>query len=63
MNESRATREEKKAENQMALFEAYQGKEGDTFEGGWRNKLIWGDSLLVIGSLHAINASGRSPAA
>ena len=26
-------------------------KEGDTFEAGWRNKLIWGDNLLVMGSL------------
>jgi len=29
----------------------YEGKEGDTFEAGWRNKLIWGDNLLVMGSL------------
>ena len=27
------------------------GKEGETFEDGWRNKLIWGDNLLVMGSL------------
>src|SRR5437773_2522880 len=24
---------------------------GDTFEEGWRNKLIWGNNLLVKGSL------------
>ena len=35
----------------MSLFEVYEGKEGDTFEEGWRNKLIWGDNLLVMGSL------------
>ena len=33
------------------LFDVYEGKEGDTFEAGWRNKLIWGDNLLVMGSL------------
>src|SRR5688572_13091299 len=50
INESRATREAKKAP-QMTLFDVYQGKEGETFEEGWRNKLIWGDNLLVMGSL------------
>ena len=34
-----------------SLFDTYEGKEGDTFEAGWRNKLIWGDNLLVMGSL------------
>src|SRR5207302_853580 len=29
----------------------YEGKEGDTFETGWKNKLIWGENLLVMGSL------------
>ena len=51
VNESRATREAKKGGVQGGLFEVYDGKEGDTFETGWRNKLIWGDSLLVMGSL------------
>jgi adenine-specific DNA-methyltransferase len=50
VNESRASREAKKAP-QMTLFDIYQGKEGETFEDGWRNKLIWGDNLLVMGSL------------
>jgi adenine-specific DNA-methyltransferase len=50
INESRATREAKK-EQTLSLFDVYQGKEGDTFEEGWRNKLIWGDNLLVMGSL------------
>jgi DNA modification methylase len=49
-NESRATREVKKVES-MSLFDVYEGMEGDTFEAGWRNKLIWGDNLLVMGSL------------
>ena len=51
VNESRATREIKKGGVQGTLFDVYEGKEGDTFEAGWRNKLIWGDNLLVMGSL------------
>lgn len=51
VNESRATREAKKTPKQVSLFDVYQGKEGDTFEAGWRNKLVWGDNLLVMGSL------------
>ena len=51
VNESRATRETGKQAHQGMLFDIYEGKEGDTFEEGWRNKLIWGDNLLVVGSL------------
>lgn len=51
VNESRATRNTKKNGVQGTLFDVYEGKEGDTFEAGWRNKLIWGDNLLVLGSL------------
>ena len=51
VNESRATREVKKGGAQGGLFDVYEGKEGDTFEAGWRNKLIWGDNLLAMGSL------------
>ncbi len=51
VNESRATREANKLPRQTTLFDVYEGKEGDTFEEGWRNKLIWGDNLLVMGSL------------
>src|SRR5437660_1931644 len=50
VNESRATREDKKVST-GSLFDVYEGKEGDTFETGWRNKLIWGDNLLVMKSL------------
>ncbi len=50
VNESRATREVNKV-RPMSLFDVYEGKEGDTFEQGWRNKLIWGDNLLVMSSL------------
>src|SRR5262249_52779375 len=46
-----ATREAKKGGVQDTLFDVYEGKEGDSFEAGWRNKLIWGDNLLVMGSL------------
>ena len=51
INESRATREASKLPKQASLFDVYEGKEGETFVDGWRNKLIWGDNLLVMGSL------------
>jgi len=51
INESRASRESKKVGQQMSLFDFWDAKEGETFEEGWRNKLIWGDNLLVMGSL------------
>ena len=51
VGESRAAREAHKAGVQASLFDVYEGKEGDTFEEGWKNKLIWGDNLLVMGSL------------
>jgi len=51
VNESRATREAAKKPENLSLFDVYEGKEGDTFEEGWKNKLIWGDNLLVMGSL------------
>ena len=51
VNESRATREAKRGGVQASLFDIYEGNEGDTFEEGWKNKLIWGDNLLVMGSL------------
>lgn len=50
VNESRATREAEKQAG-LSLFDTYTGKEGDTFDAGWKNKLIWGDNLLVMGSL------------
>jgi hypothetical protein len=49
-NESRATREAEKHEGKT-LFDLYTGKEGETFEAGWKNKLVWGDNLLVLSSL------------
>ena len=51
VNESRATREVQTKTKGLPLFDAYEGNEGDTFEDGWKNKLIWGDNLLVMGSL------------
>ena len=51
INESRATREAQKRPKQFSLFDVYQGNEGESFEKGWKNKLIWGDNLLVMGSL------------
>lgn len=50
VDESRATRYAQTTKG-LGLFDVYEGKEGDTFAAGWRNKLIWGDNLLVMGSL------------
>jgi len=51
VNETRATREAKKAEG-LTLFDVWDGSnEGSSFEDGWRNKLIWGDNSLVLQSL------------
>ena len=57
VNESRATREARKGQT-LSLFDIYEGQEGDSFEAGWRNKLIWGDNFLVMGSLLE-NFSGK----
>ncbi|OGW18057.1 MAG: hypothetical protein A3G93_02630 [Nitrospinae bacterium RIFCSPLOWO2_12_FULL_45_22] len=51
INETRATREAAKKPKQKTLFDIWEAKEGDTFEEGWKNKLIWGDNLLVMCSL------------
>ncbi len=50
VNESRATREAEKSRN-PTLFDVWQGDSAETFEDGWRNKLIWGDNRLVMSSL------------
>lgn len=50
VNESRATREAEK-QRTPTLFDVWKGDEGETFEDGWRNKIIWGDNLLVMSSL------------
>jgi adenine-specific DNA-methyltransferase len=50
VNESRATREAEKSRN-PTLFDVWQGDSAETFEDGWRNKLIWGDNKLVMSSL------------
>lgn len=52
VNESRATREVR-TERGLTLFDMWKGDEGETFEEGWRNKLIWGDNKLVMASLLA----------
>lgn len=51
INESRATRDALKKPAQTSLFDFWGGDEGETFEAGWHNKLIWGDNLLVMSSL------------
>ena len=50
VNESRAARDAT-IKAQPTLFDTYHGSEGTTFDEGWRNKLIWGDNLLVMESL------------
>jgi len=49
INTSRTDRE--KRENIGNLYDFFDPKEGDTFEDGWKNKLIWGDNKLVMSSL------------
>jgi adenine-specific DNA-methyltransferase len=51
VNVSRASREAAGRPEQRTLFDYWDPKEGSTFEEGWRNKLIWGDNLLVMNSL------------
>jgi adenine-specific DNA-methyltransferase len=51
VNVSRASREAASRPEQRTLFDYWDPKEGTTFEEGWRNKLIWGDNLLVMNSL------------
>jgi len=51
INESRASREAAKKPKQPSLFDIWEAKEGDTFKEGWRNKLIWGENKLAMGSL------------
>jgi len=50
IKESRATRRARSTQTGL-LFETWEGKEGDTVDEGWHNKLIWGDNLLVMNSL------------
>ena len=49
VNQPRSGNEELKP--QQNLFDTYKGDEGDTFETGWLNKLIWGDNKFVMSSL------------
>jgi adenine-specific DNA-methyltransferase len=44
LNKSRATHEAKKSGIQATLFDVWEGKEGNTFDAGWKNKLILGDN-------------------
>ena len=51
INESRASREAAAKPAQASLFNIWKGDEGETYEDGWKNKLIWGDNLPVMSSL------------
>jgi DNA modification methylase len=57
VNETRATREAKTP--QLSLFDYWEPQEGDTFQEGWKNKLIWGDNLYVMSSLLAQGFAGK----
>lgn len=41
----------KRGGENLTLFDYWSGEEKDTFEEGWKNKLIWGDNKLVMSSL------------
>src|ERR1035437_344965 len=49
INESRISRDT--TSKQATLYDIWEGNEAETFEEGWKNKLVWGDNLLVAGSL------------
>ena len=56
VNETRATREQRQEElagHVGTLFDYWQADKGQKADpgDGWRNKLIWGDNLYVMGSL------------
>ena len=40
VNESRATRQALTEGKQLSLFDVYEGKEGNTFEDGWRTQCV-----------------------
>ena len=44
VNESRETREARKGGTQAVLFDIWEGKEGEIFEEGWKDNLIWGNN-------------------
>jgi len=51
VKETRATREARKTKV-ATLFDVWEGAdEGESFDDGWRNKLIWGDNKLIMESL------------
>ncbi|OGF58903.1 MAG: hypothetical protein A2Y62_04200 [Candidatus Fischerbacteria bacterium RBG_13_37_8] len=50
INEPRIEKGSEEAK-QGSLFDIWKGDEGDTFEEGWKNKLIWGDNKFVMSSL------------
>jgi DNA modification methylase len=58
VNESRASRDATK-ERGATLFDVWEGDKGESFEDGWRNKLIWGDNRLVMSSLLEQGYAGK----
>ena len=58
INESRATREAEK-QRQPTLFDIWEGKEGDPFEDGWKNKLMGRQAAPAADSARGDGAAGR----
>jgi len=50
VNDPRIGKEVKPGET-LGLYDYWKGEQPDTFEEGWRNKLIWGDNKMVMSSL------------
>src|SRR4030042_3186579 len=50
INEPRIEKGSEEAK-QTSLYDYWKGNEGNTFEDGWKNKLIWGDNKFVMSSL------------
>ena len=50
INTSRADRDKEKNVGR-SLYDFFDEKQPDTFEEGWKNKLIWGDNKLIMSSL------------
>lgn len=51
INETQTSREAKKQGIQKNIFEFWDQNLEESFEKGWKNKLIWGDNIYVISSL------------
>ena len=51
VNETQTTRDVNQGGKQKTLYDFWNVKEEETFDKGWKNKLIWGDNKIVMSSL------------